>query len=149
MPITTTIDHVRGMIVTTMGMTVTDHDWVWLQATLRSLVDSGLAFDQIVDLRPVEDCRLSPNVMSLSAKNPAVVSGSRQALVAVDNLTYGMCRMYEILAASRSLNIEVFRDIRAAREWLAPAEAPQPLVARNDPAAQPGGVGIRSLPREV
>ncbi len=118
MPITTTIDHTRKLIVATTGPVVTDHDWMWLQAALRSLVDSGLLFDQLLDLRRVEDCRLASQVMRLSAHNPALASDSRQAIVAADNLTYGMCRMYEILSASRCLKIEVFRDLHYAYEWL-------------------------------
>ncbi|MDJ0722272.1 MAG: hypothetical protein QNJ04_11600 [Desulfobacterales bacterium] len=144
MSITTTIDHAHGMIIATSGPMVTDHDWLWLQAALRSLVDSGLAFDQLVDLRPVKDCRLSPNVIHLSSKRPALAPGSRQALVAGDNLAYGMCRMYEILSASRSLKIEVFRGIGAARAWLGLASGPQPEVAPNKVAAHTGVVTIRS-----
>ncbi len=149
MSITTTIDHPRGVIIATAGPTVTDHDWLWLQAALRSLVDSGLAFDQLVDLRLVEDCRLSPKVMRLSAKNPALVSGSRQALVADNNLTYGMCRMYEILSASRPSKIEVFRDIRSALAWLGLKSGSQPQVARNKTVAHPGEVSTRTLSRKV
>ncbi|MGD9098461.1 MAG: hypothetical protein PVF97_10270 [Desulfobacterales bacterium] len=148
MPITTTIDHTHGLIFATTGPVVSDHDWLWLQAALRSLADSGLAFDHLVDLRPVEDCRLSPNVIRLSAKKPALAPDSRQAFVAGDNLTYGMCRMYEILSASRSLKIEVFRDMRSAQEWLGLAAPPQPQLADSKTGAH-HCADIRSLSRLV
>ncbi len=118
MTITTTIDHKGKLIIATTGTVLTDHDWMWLRAALRSLVDSGLFFDQLLDLRRVEDCRLTPQVMRLSAHNPALAPDSRQAIVSADNLTYGMCRMYEMLCTHHDLRIEVFRNIQAANEWL-------------------------------
>ncbi len=124
MPITTTIDHGSRMIFATAGTVVTDQDWLWLHSALRSFADDGLAFDQLMDFRRVEDCRLSPHVVRLSARGPASMPDSRQAFVAPDNLTYGMCRMYEILSARRTLKIEVFRDVHRAHEWLGLAYVP-------------------------
>ncbi len=139
MPITMTIDHKRGMIFARSGPVITDHDWLWLQAALRSLVDSGLAFDQMLDFRRVEDCRLSSRIIRLSANKPALMPESRQAFVAGNSLTYGMCRMYEILSASHTLKIEVFRDIGSAREWLGLACLPPMEVASRELAMPPKG----------
>ncbi len=149
MPITTTIDHGSGMIFATARTVVTDHDWLWLQAALRSFADEGLAFDQLLDFRRVEDCRLSAHVMRLSAHGPALMPDSRQAFVAADNLTYGMCRMYEILSARRTLKIEVFRDMHTAREWLGLAYVPSLEATDHGSDSHHGGHGIRSLFRLV
>ncbi len=149
MPITTTIDHESGMIFATAGPVVTDHDWLWLQAALRSFADKGLAFDQLLDFRRVEDCRLSPHAMRLSAHGPALMPDSRQAFVAADNPTYGMCRMYEILSAIRTLKIEVFRDMHTAREWLGLACVPPLEASDHESASHHDDPGIRSLFRLV
>ena len=149
MTITTTIDHKGKLIIATTGTVLTDHDWMWLRAALRSLVDSGLFFDQLLDLRRVEDCRLTPQVMRLSAHNPALAPDSRQAIVSADNLTYGMCRMYEILSASRSLKIEVFRDLHQAHEWLELVCDPRPQAVNRKKTAHKDAAGIRSLFRWV
>ena len=118
MPITTTIDRWLGMIFTTAEPVITDRDWLQHQAALRDLPDFDPDFDQLLDFRPVADCRLSPQTLRLTALHPVFGACSRQAFVTDNNLTYGMCRMYEILSAGHSQRIEVFRDMRAAAEWL-------------------------------
>ncbi len=118
MPITTTIDRWLGMIFTIAEPVMTDQDWLQHQAALRDRPDFDPDFDQLLDFRPVADCRLSPEILRLTAANPIFGARSRQAFVAANNLTYGMCRMFEILSAGHSFRIEVFRDMRAAAEWL-------------------------------
>ncbi len=118
MPITTTIDRWLGMIFTTAEPVLTDRDWLQHQAALRDQPDFNPDFDQLLDFRPVADCRLSPETLRLTAVHPVFGAHSRQAFVTDNNLTYGMCRMFEILSAGHSLRIEVFRDMRAAAEWL-------------------------------
>ncbi len=145
MAITTTIDHTRGMIFTTAGVVITDHDWLCHQTALRALPEAARAFDQLLDFRRVEDCRLTPEIMRMTANQPVFGPASRQAFVAANNLTYGMCRMYEILSAGHTRRIEVFRDIRAAGEWLGLDRLPGPDAAHRQGKARSSAAGIRSL----
>ena len=43
----------------------------------------------------------------------------RTAIVAGDDLTFGVGRMYEQIAASGPVDVHVFRDVEAATRWLA------------------------------
>ena len=46
-------------------------------------------------------------------------SQGRQATIAVSSdFYYGLARMFEALAPDTGADREVFRDLRAAREWL-------------------------------
>ena len=42
---------------------------------------------------------------------------ARLAIVASDDLNFGVARMHEVLGASPNLEIAVFRDLSAAEEW--------------------------------
>ncbi len=126
MPITTSIDRRLGIILTVAGSVLTDQEWICHHTDYRTWPEFDADFDQLLDFRPVEDCRLSPAIMCVTAKQPVFGPRSRQAFVATDNLTYGMCRMFEIMSAGHSLRIEVFRDMHAAREWLGLTPGPGP-----------------------
>jgi hypothetical protein len=118
MPLATTIDRSLRVIFTTADTAITDQDWMRHIERLRNHPTFEADFDQLLDFRSVEDCRLTPEVIRVTSRQPIFRPRSRQAFVAVNNLTYGMCRMYEMLCASQDLRIEVFRDIQAANEWL-------------------------------
>lgn len=118
MPIATTIDRSLRVIFTTADTVITDQDWMRHHERLRHHPTFEADFDQLWDFRSVQDCRLTPEIIRITSVMPIFRPHSRQAFVAVNNLTYGMCRMYEMLCAHHDLRIEVFRDIQAANEWL-------------------------------
>ena len=118
MPIATTIDRSLGVIFTTADTVLTDQDWMRHQERLRNHPTFEADFDQLLDFRSVKACRLTPEVMRISSVQSIFQPHSRQVFVAVNNLTFGMCRMYEMLCSRHELRIEVFRDIQAANEWL-------------------------------
>lgn len=43
----------------------------------------------------------------------------RAAVVVGDDLTFGLCRMYEMIAVDNPIETQVFRDVDAATRWLA------------------------------
>ena len=118
MPIASTIDRSLRVIFTTADTVLTDQDWMRHHARLRNHPTFEADFDQLLDFRSVEDCRLTPEVIRITSVQSIFRPHSRQAFVAVNNLTFGMCRMYEMLCARHDLRIEVFRDLQAANEWL-------------------------------
>ena len=143
MPITTTIDRWLGMIFTTAKPVITDRDWIQHHVALRDQPDFDPDFDQLWDFRPVADCRLSPETLRRTALFPVFGACSRQAFVTDNNLTYGMCRMFEILSAGHSLRIEVFRDMRAATDWLGLNPRCSLDTAARRPMVMTGAPGIR------
>lgn len=118
MPIAYTIDRSLRVIFTTADNVLTDQDWMRHHERLRNHPTFEADFDQLLDFRSVEDCRLTPEVIRITSVKSIFRRHSHQAFVAVNNLTFGMCRMYEMLCARHDLRIEVFRDIQAAKEWL-------------------------------
>ncbi len=65
----------------------------------------GLIGDSLNDLQPI---------ISI-AKNAFMPAGSRMAIVASDDLVFGMSRVFQ---AHLDENVSVFRDYDEAREWL-------------------------------
>ena len=118
MPLAATIDRSLGVIFTTADTVLTDQDWMRHHEHLRNHPTFEAGFDQLLDFRAVEDCRLTPEVIRITSVETLFSSHSRQAFVAVNSLAFGMCRMYEMLCARHDLRIEVFRDIQAASEWM-------------------------------
>ncbi len=65
------------------------------------------------DISTEDVSRLSDYVL----KN-RVEGRGRTAIVAGDDLVFGMSRMYEFMTAESSAEIQVFRDAEAALDWL-------------------------------
>jgi len=70
----------------------------------------------------VEETRISTdtisNVKDLIAEFDGMRKGINVALIGGTNLSYGLCRMYQMFRDNAPYNIEVFRDIEAAFKWL-------------------------------
>lgn len=78
---------------------------------------------QICDYTDVEDVQISSEEIILISKqdkmaaniNPTMVI----AVVAMDNVTYGMSRMWEAYSTDSPLKTAVFHTIEQAKEWIA------------------------------
>jgi hypothetical protein len=80
------------------------------------------AHDELIDLRRVEEADVQSHTLRRIAelfggadRNP---ERSRVALVASDDVSYGLSRMYQAFRSRSPLDLRVFRDMGEARAWL-------------------------------
>jgi hypothetical protein len=79
--------------------------------------------DVLNDFTGVTDLNLSADdidgITKLQKALDDLIGGGRQAIVADQDLIYGLGRMYETLAEGRvSMKIRIFRQLREAEAWL-------------------------------
>ncbi len=119
LPIRYTVDHLRGRLLTHADGIVTFHDinaHLDLEQRDRNLERLELidARGAITDVTPEQIRRLVQRAVSLLG----VVELGPTAIVTYDDVTFGMARMYSILAESAGVAAEVFRDLESATRWL-------------------------------
>jgi hypothetical protein len=97
---------------------------------LRSLLadprfDSSMP--ELVDLRGVTSVSASSEMIPASARWPLHSSYARRAVVAPTDLLYGLARMYQSYRDDTGqAQLQIFRTIPPALEWLGLAEPPSP-----------------------
>ena len=79
-------------------------------------------FSILCDYREVTEFNIDTKqvrmIVEQDMKHDPMLDKSKCAVVATDDLVYGMSRMWEILSADTRLTTEVFRDINDAINWL-------------------------------
>jgi hypothetical protein len=74
----------------------------------------------VADFREVEVTRTGAEVRTVAAGTKRFnefMRGGRLAVVATQQASFGLARMYEALIEARSLEVRVFRDYDEARSW--------------------------------
>jgi hypothetical protein len=79
-------------------------------------------YRQLADMSDVTSNRVTASNVQETARDQYFAPGTRRALVVSDDTTYGLCRMYGTHAESFGQVISVFRERRAAEEWLSQAD---------------------------
>jgi hypothetical protein len=120
LPITHVIDRVRQRMVTHVDGIVTFHDITChLEQEQR---DHGLDLPELFDARYARIDLTARQVRQLVyrvAQMARTTPFGQTAIVTTDNTTYGLARMFSMLADSIGISVEVFRDVDAAERWLA------------------------------
>ena len=82
--------------------------------TLHVLLDFSLARMVNISSQVIE------RVVSIARKRGSTRHGGKTALVAPDNIEYGMSRMYQMIAELKKVpyEIQVFRSLEEAKQWL-------------------------------
>ena len=125
MPIEYHIDHVRRLVLATGHGTFTDEDVFGYQCEVWSRADVA-GYDELVDMSDVQaivlpSARRVLELADLSAGMDENVS-ARFAIVAPDNLAYGLGRMYEAYRGTNKRSTKIVRVFRSRPEaiaWLA------------------------------
>jgi len=119
MPVSYEIDKEECLIVCTATGVCTLADVVRFREQLRADPDFDPTFCQLVDATGMTRAEVSPEqVRSLAEQSPFSVN-SRRALVAGNDLGFGLLRVYEIVRGLRGdTQVQVFRNRAAALEWL-------------------------------
>ena len=116
------IDAHQGLVTTTyFGVVTTD---CIVSATREYLEhpDFDAGFRALVDLTAVTRAEMHTDDVTKVGLESPYAPGSWLALVASDDVTYGLARAFEMTVESRGRMVRVFRDRAEADAWLASAE---------------------------
>ena len=122
MPLTYTIEPSRNLIVATGTGVLTDDDVMEHRRVL--VADPRFSFEmrELSDIRQVTDFRLTPAgirvMVAADVKMMAAGGMHKLAVVAEENVAYGMSRMYQTLGEPNIRLVGVFRNYKEALEWL-------------------------------
>jgi hypothetical protein len=122
MPMTYTIDRAHNLVRTTgTGVLTDDH----VMAHRKALTDDpefSPQMRELSDIRQVTDFQVTPagvRIMVASDVKMVATGGMHQlAIVADENVAYGMSRMYQTLGEPNIRTVGVFRSYEEATEWL-------------------------------
>jgi hypothetical protein len=113
-----TILRARALVITRGWGILTDRDAL---AHARALVADPYfapSFRQLADLRDVVRMDMTtPGIRQLVHANP-FGAGARRAVVAHDDVVYGMARMYQQVRGETPDAVELFRELDQAIQWL-------------------------------
>lgn len=125
MPLEYRIDLERRVVFATASAILSDEDVFAYQRAVWNRSDLA-GFDEVVDLSPVQDLRVSSRdrirelaELASAMDRPGVKS--RLAIVAPHDLTYGFARMFETyrgMGQGGEKTVSVFRSMQEALDWL-------------------------------
>lgn len=128
MPFEYTIDLPRSIVLSRGWGALTDGELV---AHARALaVDPRFKphFRQICSFLEVSDVQVTAaGIREMTLLNP-FGAGARRALVVKSDVAFGMARMYQIMRDDSPDEVEIFRDLDRALEWLRLADAKEALL---------------------
>ncbi|MFI5256731.1 MAG: hypothetical protein ACHQRK_05660 [Gemmatimonadales bacterium] len=88
-------------------------------------------FRELVDLRGVLIFHVDSMMIAEVAAWPIFDAGVRRAIIAFSDIAFGLSRMFATYADAGGQDVQVFRNARAAEEWL---ESPDGVVPDLPPA---------------
>jgi len=123
MPISYRIDAGRGVALTTATGTLTDRDILEHKKRLHADPAFTPGMHEMSDVRGVSDLQVTPHgvkrMVAHDAAQGSDAGSHRLAIIASEDVVYGMARMYETLSdGNPSPSVAVFRDYDAAAKWL-------------------------------
>lgn len=119
MPMQYSLDRERCIIVAKAWGVLVDSD---VQAGRQELLDDPdfeRDFGQLFDARDVDEVQLSVETMGRMAQTSILAREARRAFVANTPYQYRMACLFATLAQPYQPNVQVFRDIDEALNWLA------------------------------
>jgi hypothetical protein len=123
MPCGYIIDLARSLVLSRGWDIVTDRE---LLAHVRALtIDPRFSrdFRQLVDLRDVTDVQITASCIREMVRLNPYGAGARRAVVVTNDVVFGMARMYQILSDESPDELQIFRKVDDALEWLLIADA--------------------------
>ncbi len=119
MPFFYKIDKERRLVMSTAAGELTKDEVLSLQDQLRKDPDFDPSFSQLSDLTHVTVMNITGAEMQELAASTAFSSRSRRAVLASNDLAFGLARMFEqIREAKGDLGIRVFRKLEDALDWI-------------------------------
>ncbi len=120
MPLTWEIDADTGLILiaATGAVPIEAYLDLWKELMGDPRIEPGPCV--VADFREVEVTRTGAEVRTVAAGTKRFnefMHGGRMAVVATQQASFGLARMYEALIEERSIQVRVFRDAEEARTW--------------------------------
>lgn len=123
MPIKSRINPEQKLVIVRHVGSVPDGEFLTSYKALFQDARYDKSFNILIDLRRADSSARSPNTLRdfasfVQQQFAAAESGPKVAVVAPDDISFGMARMYEALSDSVPWEFKVFRDAAAAVSWL-------------------------------
>ena len=128
MPAQHTIDNKNNVITTTWSDTATDSELIDALTRYHREIKSNpdyQAYNEILDLREVGTIKLTTagiqRIGEIAVKTDQVNVKTKLAIIVSSPLAYGLARMYEAyrnLAPNPNKEIQVFKEISGAHDWI-------------------------------
>lgn len=122
MPITYRIDRQRGIVWTHATGVLTDAELLAHKRRLINDPDFRPGMRELSDVREIERLEVTPKGISRfvaqDKTDETQLGDHRLAIVASENVVYGMARMYQSLTDGSPRNVMVFRNPTEAKTWL-------------------------------
>ena len=116
------IDPASGVVFTVFGGAITFEEVVAHAVELRGDPSFHPRFAELLDLREVTFTNLTFEELELLSRTIDPFSrAARRAIVASSDLMYGTSRMYQEARGAEG-NVQVFRTMKEARQWLGLAD---------------------------
>lgn len=122
MPITYEIDEPRAVVLTTATGILTDADILAHKSRLLHDPKFHAGMKELSDLRWIDRLDVTPEgiqaMLRHDAEHGTELHAHRMALVASEDVVYGMARMYQSQVERVVAGVGVFRDMNEAMAWL-------------------------------
>jgi len=118
MPVSYTIDQNQRLVFSCLSGAVTEPEVHEHNRTLRADPDFNPRYRQLVDCTGVTEILLGTPTINAVSQDQFFAPGTRRAFIAISDLAFGLARMFALRAECSGQTIEVFRERRAAEEWL-------------------------------
>ncbi len=125
MPVDYQIDRQNAVVLATARGVLAADDIMALRRRLAADPDFSPDMKQLIDLLGVTEVKLRSKDLRFLASFDPFGPGARRAFVGDQDITFGVLRMYEVLAERPGTSVHVFRDMEAAREWLGIGTTPR------------------------
>jgi hypothetical protein len=129
MPCAYTIDLTRSLVLSRGWGVVTDRELLAHVRTLTADPHFARDFRQLADLRDVTDVQVAASTIREMARLNPFGAGARRAVVVTKDVVFGMARMYQILSDESSDELQIFRKVDDALQWLWIADAKAELLS--------------------
>jgi hypothetical protein len=128
MPILHTINEELGVVLSTWMGSVSDDNVVEAYRQLYMDKRWKPGYHEIADMRDVDVSGLTgKGVREVSAMVESYTRGKcerfKTAVIASEDLPFGLARMYEAVSDESPESVRVFRDVKAALEWMEVGES--------------------------
>ena len=118
MPASYQIDKSLGVVFSVGSGVVTDAEMLRHQEQLRHDPDFQPTFSQLLDFNAMIEAQISAAAIQRLAGAGFFAKGARRAIVVNSDVAFGLARMFQMHSDHSGEQIEIFRDLDKARQWL-------------------------------
>lgn len=122
MPITYSIDNKRGVVLTTASGVLTDDELLNHKRQVTSDPNFKPGLVELSDIREITELTVTTEGIRGFVRQDAAdaerLEDFKLAIVASEDVVFGMGRMYQTMTGGNFSNVRIFRHMDEAKEWL-------------------------------